>query len=66
MKNEFSREIIEKYSKRKFHEYPSSGRRAVPCGQVDRWTGGQVGGQVDRWAGGQMGGQVDRTKLLAI
>jgi len=36
MKLEFSRQIFEKYSNVKFHENPSSGSRAVPCGQRDR------------------------------
>jgi len=44
MKNEISLEIIEKYSKCKFHENPSSGRRALPCWLVDKWGGG-AGGQ---------------------
>ena len=35
MKPEFSQKIFEKYSKTKFHEIPSSGNRAVPCGQTD-------------------------------
>ena len=33
-KHEFSRRIFEKYSNIKFHENPSNGRRAVPCGQI--------------------------------
>jgi hypothetical protein len=35
MKFEFSQQIIDKYSNIKFHENPSSGSRAVPCGQTD-------------------------------
>jgi len=35
---EFSREILEKYSKIKFHENPSSGSRVVPCGWTDWLT----------------------------
>ena len=36
MKLEFSRQIIEKYSNIKFHENPSIGSRAVPCGRMSR------------------------------
>jgi len=36
MKLEPSRQILEKYSNIKFHEYPSSGSRVVPCGRADR------------------------------
>jgi hypothetical protein len=36
MKLEFSRQSFEKYLSIKFHEYPSSGSRFVPCGQTDR------------------------------
>ena len=37
MKPEFSRQIFEKQHKDiKFHENPSSGRRVVTCGQMDR------------------------------
>ena len=35
---EFSRQIFETSSNIKFHEYPSSGSRAVPCGQTDGRT----------------------------
>ena len=38
MKLEFSRQIFEKYTSIKFHENPSSGRRVVPCGQMDGQT----------------------------
>jgi len=38
MKLEFSRQIFEKCSNIKFHENPSSGSRAVPCGCADRRT----------------------------
>jgi len=34
-KNEFSRQIFEKYSGIKFRENPSSGSRGVPCGRTD-------------------------------
>ena len=33
---EFSQQILENYSSIKFHEKPSVGSRAVPCGQTDR------------------------------
>jgi len=33
-----SRYIFKKYSKRKFHEHPSSGCRDVPRGRIDRQT----------------------------
>jgi hypothetical protein len=33
--SEFSRHIFDKYSNTKFHENPSSGSQAVPCGQTD-------------------------------
>jgi hypothetical protein len=33
---EFSRQIVEKYSNINFHQNPSSGSRAVPCGRTDR------------------------------
>jgi hypothetical protein len=33
MTREFARETFEKYSNSKFHENPTSGSRAVPCGQ---------------------------------
>jgi len=36
MKLEFSRQILEKSSKTKFHDNPSSGSRVVPCGRTDR------------------------------
>jgi len=42
MKLEFSRQMFEKYSDIRFHEYPSSGSRVVPCGQTDRLTDGQT------------------------
>jgi hypothetical protein len=35
MKNEFSRQIFEKYWNIKFHENPSSESRLVPCGRTD-------------------------------
>jgi len=38
VKLEFSRQIIEKYSDIKFHEYLFSGSRVVSCGRTDRWT----------------------------
>ena len=34
--NENSRQFFEKYSDIEFDEYPSSGRRVVPCGETDR------------------------------
>jgi hypothetical protein len=36
MKVEFSQQVFKKYSNIKFHEYPQSGCRVVPCGQIDR------------------------------
>jgi len=36
MKLEFSRQIFEKSSIIKLHEYPFSRSRVVPCGQTDR------------------------------
>jgi len=38
MKLKFSRQIFEKYSGMKFNKNPSSGRRAVTCGQTDGQT----------------------------
>jgi len=42
MKLEFSLQIVEKYSRMKFHENPSIGSRVVPCrqtgGRTDRQT----------------------------
>jgi hypothetical protein len=38
MKLEFLQQIFEKYSNFKFHINPSSGNRAVPCGQTDKET----------------------------
>ena len=38
MKLEFSRQIFEKSSNIKFHKYPSSGSRVVPCGRTDIHT----------------------------
>jgi hypothetical protein len=38
MEFEFSRQIFEKYSNIKFHEYLSSCSRVVPCGQTDGRT----------------------------
>ena len=35
MQIEFSRHIVDKYTKIKFHENPSSGRRVAPCGRTD-------------------------------
>jgi hypothetical protein len=35
IKFEFSQQIFEKASNIKFHEYPSSGSRAVLCGRTD-------------------------------
>jgi len=44
MKPEFSRHFFfEKYSNTKFHENPSSGNRAVPCGRAD----GRIDGQTE-------------------
>jgi len=34
----FSQHIFEKYSNIKFHEYPCSGSRVVPCGETDGRT----------------------------
>jgi len=36
MELDFSRQIFEKYSNKKFRENSSSGSRAVPCGRTDR------------------------------
>ena len=36
IKLEFSRQIVEKHSDIKFHEYPFIGSRVVPCGRTDR------------------------------
>ena len=36
MKVAFHRHILEIQSNIKFHEYPSSGKRVVPCGRADR------------------------------
>jgi len=33
---EFSRRISEQCSNIKFHEYPSSGSRVLPCGREDK------------------------------
>jgi hypothetical protein len=41
MKLEFP-QFFEKYSNIKFHENPSSGSLAIPCGRTDRWTGGHA------------------------
>ena len=38
MKLEYFRQVLEKYSKMKFHENPSNGSRVVPCGQTDWQT----------------------------
>jgi hypothetical protein len=38
MKFEFSRQNFEKYSNSKFHKNLFSGKRVVPCGQMDRRT----------------------------
>jgi len=38
MKIEFSQQILAKYTNTKFHVNPSSGSRAVPCGQADGRT----------------------------
>jgi len=35
MKVDFPRQILEKYSKTKFHENPSSRCRVIPCGETD-------------------------------
>jgi hypothetical protein len=40
MKFQFSRQIFEKYSDFKFHEYPSGGSR-FQCGQTDRHDEGK-------------------------
>jgi len=37
MKLEFL-DILEKYRNVKFHDYPSSGERLVPCGRTERKT----------------------------
>jgi hypothetical protein len=37
-KLEFSRQVFTKYSNIKFHEYPCSGSRAIPCGRTDGQT----------------------------
>jgi hypothetical protein len=37
MKLEFSQQIFEKSSNNKFHQYPSSESRVVPCGWTDRY-----------------------------
>jgi hypothetical protein len=34
--------VLEKLSNIKFHENPSSGSRAVPCEQTDRYTNGDI------------------------
>jgi len=47
VKLEFSGQIFEKYSNLEFHENPSSGNRAIPCGQAD----GRTDGQTDRQTG---------------
>jgi len=36
MKLEFSGQVLEKFSNTKFHENPSSGSQAVPCGRRDK------------------------------
>jgi hypothetical protein len=41
MKLEFSRQICEECSCMKFHKYPSSGSRVVPCGRTDVRTDGR-------------------------
>jgi hypothetical protein len=38
MKLEFSGQIHEKFPNFKFYENPSSGRRVVPCGQIEGQT----------------------------
>jgi len=54
MKGDFSRQIFEKYSNKKFHENPSSRGRVFPYGWMDSETG--TNGQIDR----QTGRQTDR------
>ena len=62
MNFEFSRNILEKFSKIKFHENPSSGSRVVPCrdGQTDGRADGQTDGRTDRRTDGQTDGRTDR------
>jgi len=43
MKRELYRQIFEKYLLIKFNENLTSGRRVVPCGQIDERTDGQTG-----------------------
>ena len=38
MKPEFSRKIVMKHANIKFHENPSSGIKAVPCGRINSQT----------------------------
>jgi hypothetical protein len=38
METEFSQQILEKYSKIKFHENPSIRSPVVPCGRMDGRT----------------------------
>jgi len=52
MKSEFSRQILEKYSKIKFYQNPCSGSRVIPCGE--------------RQTGRQTDGQTDMTKLIVV
>jgi hypothetical protein len=42
MKNEFSRQIFEKYTNMNFHENPSIVSLVVPCRLTDRWTDGRM------------------------
>ena len=51
---------MEKSSKIKFHENPSSGSRVAPCGQTDRRKDRQTDAQTDR----QTDRQTDMTKLI--
>jgi hypothetical protein len=48
MKLELSRHIFGKHPNIKFHGSPSSGSRAVACGQTDKHTGGQTDSHTDR------------------
>jgi hypothetical protein len=50
IKLEFSRQIVEKYSKINFHENPYSGSRFVPCGRTDRHDEATVGTLLTRRA----------------
>jgi len=66
MKSEFSRQILEKYSKIKFYQNPSSGSRVIRCGerqtdnQTDRQPDRQTDRQPDRQTDNQTVRQPDR------